>query len=1471
MTIISLNNNFVQQVLAQRFTSVFSQSLGTQVEVGHVSLDFFHSLVIHDLKILDTNNDTLLYSSKTTIDLKKINIKSKTAVINLLDFNGLCIKFYKDSVNGLNINKLLENFKKTTDSTSKNWVVKIEELSFLKSRLSYSSQTKKTLAIGLLNYDDLLLSNFNLKIKDYSAIDDSISFDIRKMSFTDKSGFHINQLTSKFTITNKLLLFEKNLIMSDQTIINAPVILFSFQSFDDFSDFSSKVNAKLKFSTSKIKTTTLAYFITQLKEIDETFLLSGTIYGSLNSIKIKGIKILYQENTRFEGDVNLNGLPNIQETFIYSTIKTFKVNATELVNIKIPSLPKGHLDIPTNFHTLGNVNFSGTFSGFINEFVTYGAISTSLGTIHTDLKLKKQPNFVAIDGSVKTSKLDIYQLFAKGNPLGTAGFELTLNGKILDDGSIEGDLGGTVQSVEAKGYRYSNMKFLCNYNNKIFTSSFEINDPNVKIIFDGKADLSESIPTYNFISNIEKLNLRALKIDTLDSAFNISTTISSTFKGNNLNNIEGSIQLTQLKIERNRNILKIDSILILSSDINNISKHQLKSSIFDAQISGNYKLAEIPKYIKYLASNQIKGVFEQDVNQHYDSVSFIFDIKLKQPNLVTNFFDQNILIKTNSSVSGKVNLIDHSMHLDINIPEIRFSKLNIKNFKLISNLQNDQLNTRIHLDESGFSKRMHLNNIDIVSSLTKDTLLLGVDWAYPDSALGLGQLSILGYYTTNIISKRPIYHFESTPTSYYLGENKWHSQGWKLQVDSNAISINNFEMHNGESAMSLNGVVSSDPTQKLTTNFKNFELKFIHLLWKTQQLHFSGNITGDAVFSDIYSKINFLSNVRIDSLCFNSDCFGSVHLLSVWNEKKHRVDFTLKPLHKNKKYVKVDGYYKSADDFLHLNIDYKKADVKLLSPFINPILTNIRGIADGYIKISGPTDFIVLNGVANIDTAAFDVAYVNTPFIIKDSRIAMRNNNIIFDNMQLFDKDGAKCLFYGSINSHYFKDLIFNLRLETQNALVLNTNALDNSYFYGKVYATGSLDIIGDINNIHFNAKAITADNTVFNIPQNYSGELLEKKFVSFKANTLLKKDSIIKPQTKTSTGIAFDMDITVLPNASVSIIFDPRIGDIIETSGNGNFKINVNTLGELKIYGNYEVEKGDYLFTFGNVINKKLNVEKGSTLVWSGDPINANVNLNAIYKTRTSLYTLLVEENEEYKKRIPVHCMLNLKNNLLSPDIKYSIDFPGLSEETKTVVAGRINTQDELNNQFIALLLTNSFFPQRPNTTSGSTSTSSNLKQGLSTTSLEFMSNQFSNWLSQWTKDFEIGVNYRPGEQAQNNEQLYNEQLELALSTQLLNDRVSINGNFDMGLNRNNTSSIKNQNNNFAGDFNIEVKLTENGKWKLRAYNRSNELVIYDQQQYTQGVGVLYRENFNSLSDLKSKVFGKLVNKNSIPTKETP
>jgi hypothetical protein len=259
------------------------------------------------------------------------------------------------------------------------------------------------------------------------------------------------------------------------------------------------------------------------------------------------------------------------------------------------------------------------------------------------------------------------------------------------------------------------------------------------------------------------------------------------------------------------------------------------------------------------------------------------------------------------------------------------------------------------------------------------------------------------------------------------------------------------------------------------------------------------------------------------------------------------------------------------------------------------------------------------------------------------------------------------------------------------------------------------------------------------------------------------------------------------------------------------------------------EVVEGSYLFTLRNIINKRFEVIPGGSLRWFGDPYAAEIDLEARYGLRTSPQPLIPHE-PELAMRTDVDLILGLEGNLLRPEIRFDIALPNSSQRAQALVSEALVNEEARNRQAVSLLVLQQFLSADPFTMDiGST--------GVQENSGELIASQLSNWLSGMNDDLDVGLDYSQdvatGEQA----------IAVALSTRLLNDRLHLSGS--MGTSAVGTSDPTLQ------DMHVRYDLVSDGSFQITGYTTTDAEVPGQMATSTQGIGLVFRHEFNRFRDL--------------------
>jgi hypothetical protein len=655
--------------------------------------------------------------------------------------------------------------------------------------------------------------------------------------------------------------------------------------------------------------------------------------------------------------------------------------------------------------------------------------------------------------------------------------------------------------------------------------------------------------------------------------------------------------------------------------------------------------------------------------------------------------------------------------------------------------------------------------------------------------------------------------------------------------------------------ITIDGTLSKDDDDKCDVFIQNVKLSQLNPLLAGANFSIDGSLTGNISLYSAFNKQIVNSNIDFSEFKLNNKLIGSGELHSEYNPDKEYVsirgfssfgkDFDGN-LMKN---IDFSGFYytKKEDDNLDISFKAEPFDLSLLQPYLKDIITIKVGFLNGTGKITGTPSKPLINADLKIMKCVMLVDYLNVLYTVSGN-VNIKPNQIHFDNLELRDKTGNVGSVDGNIFHSNFKNMRIDFDVNTSKLMVLNTTAVNNSSFYGTAYASGNVGVFGFSDDIKMEINMKTNGGTRFVIPLDGPSEMSNNEFIQFVSKDTVKK---VKPISKSNISLDFNLEAT--SDAEVQLIFDEKSGDVIKARGDGNLHMKINSKGKFDMFGDYVLSTGDYLFTLENFVTKKFEIEKGSSIKWNGNVYKANIDIVANYKQRASIKPLFPNDSaSNYNKRFPVDCKLYMKDKLTSPDIEFGIELPTIDESTRTLVKNLLVDPNELNRQVFSLLLLRSFVT--PIAVTGGSGV--NAGGAMAATGSEMLSNKISSWLNGVTKDVDIGVNYRPGDA------LSNEELDLALSKQLFNNRLTIDGN--LGVNNNSANSKTTNNSNLIGDVTVELKLTESGKYRVKGFNRSNDntQVLNSGGPFTQGVGIFYREEFESLNELYRRYLGKVKKK---------
>lgn len=1448
----ALRSSPVQTKLTQYIASLLSKKFGATVSVGGVDIGY-KSIILEKVYVEDLHRDTLIFSKKITAKIGKIDFNNRHLQVSrlALDETKFFLRKYIEDNGDLNLQFIIDAFgkKDTTDTLSAPWTFGANSLALAQTAFQYDDQRKDYRDWGM-DYNHLDIRHINLSIDNIKLDGDTVRGVITQLSCVEKCGFVLRQFSGNATVSPVTIKVDDLKITTPVSKINTQ-LEFNYSHWTDFFDYVNQVKMNFDLAESRVSFFDIAYFAPALQGMTTTIGVAGKVNGPVRNLKGKNLNVRFGENTHFIGNIEMEGLPDINATFMHLNVKKFSTTQSDLNRIPLPPFQKGnYLKTPANMSYLGRIDFKGSFTGFFNSFTAYGTFNTAIGTIASDISLKQNKDkTLSYQGNLSAKEFHIGRFFETEEYLGKITMQAKVNGTGFEKNTLNTRMNGTINSIEFNGYTYNNITVQGMFANKVFDGELKIEEENIKLDFSGNVNLVDEIPVFDFDAVLKNANLSKLNLLKNRDNVIVSSVMHFNFTGNDIDNGIGNIILENSVYKEGSSIFNINEFQLYIREENNRRLLTLRSDIADADFKGRFKFRELPQAFNKLMQNYLPIYafdFKTEAVEKEPQV-FEYNFTLKNTTLPEFLFVPQIHLKAKAELSGSFNSIINSFVLKGVLPELHIDSLKAHTIGITAKSVGDEFHAKITTEKLNITDSVYLKNIGIDAQIADDLLDWHILWDNKGEVTNSAQINGKAKF-----AKRRA-EFRILPSEIVIENRQWAvNPDNKISIDSSEVAFNNLTFFSREQSITVEGIISSKINKPLNVKFTQFALEHFNRFTERNGFYFSGTIDGVAALNNVKNDMIFTADLNFTELKVNNELIGSGNVSSIYDNAEKIIDTRGKLMRDAVPAIDFNGKYfiaREKDNFdFDLAID--KTPLSIFANYVSAVMGNLKGYASGRIKLKGTPKEPELSGKMNLQKVNFDIDYLNTHYSFTGD-VTVTKNAFVIENLPLHDyvtdlsvlrlrdiNDGMGIV-NGKLMHDNFRNFRFEATLQARNMLFLNTNEGMNSLYYGTAFASGLMKFKGDFKRIEMNIAATTGKGTKFNIPLYGASNASGADFVTFVSTKEKKTEFVVEKQSSTAN-IQLNFDLEVTPDAEVQLIFDPQIGDILKGRGNGNIQMSINTIGQFDMYGDFVIDEGSYLFTLQNIINKKFLIKQGGTIKWNGDPYNADINIEAAYKVRTSLNTLIADStNAQYKKRILVECQLKMTEKLMNPTIAFDIDLPNSDQDTKTLMKSMITTDQQMNQQIFGLLVLNSFIPP----SGGPDGTGA-----LSSSSTELLSNQLSNWLSKISDDFDLGVNYRTGNAVTSDE------VQAYFSTQLFNNRVILDGNVGV-TNRQNTATA----NNIVGDFSLEYKITDDGKFRVRAFNKTNDInVVTNNAPYTQGAGLSYRQEFSTFNEFFRNVFAR-------------
>jgi translocation and assembly module TamB len=900
----------------------------------------------------------------------------------------------------------------------------------------------------------------------------------------------------------------------------------------------------------------------------------------------------------------------------------------------------------------------------------------------------------------------------------------------------------------------------------------------------------------------------------------------------------------------------IDSVILISRRDTATNLIAIQSEILQASIKGKFTPSGILPQIRNIWS--VHSGFPYRGNK--DSLQrqqLQFSLALNDPSLLISGIIPGLTSITPFELQGGLNSTDHSAELRGYVGQIIYRSIVLDSFNVRLNATSEKFQSDVRIAELSnpffkaenlkFSSSMRDGIADLTLSLKEDN----------DKKLFDGGAFLTSSSTGWKLRLKP---------EVVINDQKWTIDPENYFTEKyGGLAVNNFNLTRESESLLVKGTLK-DPNEPLSIRFVNFNTGNLSRVIENEKQLFDGLINGMFSLRNVNGSTVGQGKILISNAVLRQVSLGDISIEAGNSRQANAYDFKIK-LSGSGNDLGISGFFNSSDKSYNIKADINALNLQAVEPFTFGELSRVKGRLSGGLNIQVNDGFQRISGKIAFAEAGFKSRYLDSYFNIPQSSLSFDNGKLMLRDFVILDSLDHEARIDGSVNFARLNDIPLDLHIKSSNFLALNTTKKDNRLYYGTIFIDSDIRATGTVARPRLDVKGTVNKGSSFTYVkrQNTAGKNEGKGIVEF-YDTLSRPSSILVRRNDTvTTGSFKGMDLHARINLNrqvqIKIIVDPLSGDSLYVSGDGALDLTYDTDGNSALTGRYRIYDGGYFLSINNVIKRSFKIRRGSIITWSGDMLDPFVDLSAIYRIKASPLDLVQNEvtsmtqmeRNKYRKLLNFDVYLKMNGFISAPEISFDIQ---LAPEDRGALNGVVNAkiaqlsadESQLNKQVFALLTLKRFVADNPLESSndgGVTSASRSSASQLLTQQLGALSGRYVNFV-----DLDLGVNsfedYSSGREEGRT------QLQVGVSKQLLDDRVTIRvgGNVELEGQR----SKQNNANDVAGNISIDYKLTEDGRYKARAFRENQYENPIEGELTKTGAGVILTRNFNRFKELFSK-----------------
>jgi len=1409
--------------------SIFPKITANKMQTGNSTVSYGDS--VRKQSVFAVINQIVLKGA--SVDLQK----------EIISFDNLYLS--KSEINYFSVDSVVPSVSKVVGSIAapgNNWKVIGKNIRLDDNSIAYQignkPEIKKVFDVNNLKYTEVTLEAINFN---YSL--DTTDVSIKNLSAIDHNNFNLSNFETDFSMGKHSITAKNLIVKTPNSTIDADLNL-KYSSLETLKDSFQSLNLNLNLRNISINNSDILYFNPKLSELEyfknvlEVTTISGTINGKVNNLTGKNIVIKTGANSGLKTDFSIIGLTDTKTA-------SFSFPNMEIITGRKDIEMMAGQHIPKNVELPDKISMDIVFKGKLKSFKSNMSMRSSYGDANLFVTVDQDENFRS---KVSLSSFDLGGLLKDTVMYGPVSLISEANGHGLERKTIRAKIKAEVSQIYLNKYTYHNLHLEGNINGQEFAGMINLNDENVVFDFDGLVNLNPDQEQYKFRLNLQGADLQKLHI-TKDN-IRIGLVSEADLKGGAVNKLNGKVRISSLILAKGDKKYQLDSLLFVSVNEPNKSEFNFNSAIIGVKYNGTISPIDISAELNNFINNYFPFSDGSLLKKKSEPSKFNFEIQLHNHPILSQFLLPQLKEFEPGLIVGSFDSQKSELKLNATMKKIIYGDTEIKDFVLDVNSNSTALDYKIS-GSSISNSQIRLDNLLFDGKLTDKTIFAGISLVTDDHDKKLVIRSQIKKDNAN-------YKLTIDPKDFYLMNSRWDIAADNyFEFGKEGFFIHHFFINNSVSQINI-ASAHDQFNDDLNFAIKNFKLDDISRIVEKDTSLVKGNVDGNVLLKRVDKTWGIIADAKITDLVVREIPVGNISVKAD-NPTAGKFDIDLN-LSGNDNNMTVNGYFipNGGDNSINVKILIKSLSLKTIEAFSMRQLTEAAGTLAGNIIFEGSADTPGITGELVFNDAFIKPAVLNNRLELKHETVLLKNDGVYFKSFKLLDSEKHTASIDGSVQMVNFSNFNFNLHISTQDFLLLNTTAKDNKEFYGRMVIDSKIDVTGPFSLPVVNArlKMKKGSDFTFAVPEEKLSTDKGEDVVEFEnpknINSILDRAEKKGEQKSRITGLDLTSIIEIDKQATLRLLLDPSSTDSLVVKGEAALSFTIDQSGKISLAGAYNLSEGSYLVSLESVIKKKFSIDPGSTIIWNGDPLDAEISINARYSVRASPFDLVADQisglsdidKGGYKQRYPFLVILKLRGEILHPEISFEIQ---LLPVDKGILGGAVNQKlimlnedpSALNKQVFALLVLGRFVQENPfQTETGGTSTLIRSTVG------KFLSVQLNQLSSKVLPGVDLNFDIQSYDDYQTGQAVGRTQVEIGIKKQLFNERLSVQlgGTLDVegDMAKQNSAS------DITSDIEIEYKLTEDGRFRIKGFRHNQYEGAIEGQLVETGAGVIYVRDFN-------------------------